>query len=295
MRSPILVLLLAGPPAVAADCPTASDAASAEAAAGEVVTAYLALDEAAFIEGRDHLRAALPCLDGALEPPAVASVHRAMGLIAFTDGDTARATRAFLAARRLDDRLPAGLDDANLPHMAFWNDADPTIPRQERSIGGNAVGWLLVDGTEATRAPTDAPYLLQQLDERGQVLLSTYAWPDDEPVALVQPPPAVPVPTLPERSPATGRRVVGATMALASLVAMGVGGSRVSEAYGTEYPGGFGHAGLPDVNTTATTGAWTLGLGSAGLVGGLTMAAWPGKRTASESDPDTTTARLGGR
>jgi len=277
-----------------ADCVVQVPPEDVEQAARAVEAAYVAVDEGAFLHAARTLERRLPCTGSPLDPPAVVVVHRAMGLIAFTERRSEAMTASFRAARRIDDALPTLLDDPSLPHWRGWQEAEPSAgPRS--LLPTDMHGWLLVDGEEQETHPSDAAWLVQHLDDDGRVLSTAYQQPGDA-LALSPapppPPPQVDTPEPPPRQPATARRLTGVGMALAGIVAMGVGSSQYASASsqaGSPHPYEFVQPD-PAVDQRASQGTWVAGAGGAGLAMGLTLALWPGRRA-----PTTQTASTAGR
>ncbi len=186
----------------------------------------------------DQALAAARCLDRVVPTGAAARLHRVVGLDAFTLQERDRATRAFAAARSVDpsfdypvSQIPAG-HPLRTYYAALPLDAGTTA---EVHVGAGL--RLYFDGQASTQRPLSWPSVAQVVGRDGEVISTTYLWPDDPlPVALgaaPEPLPTVPPePALVVEAPvedASGRKVLR-RVALLTAVAAGAayGGSRLA-------------------------------------------------------------------
>lgn len=162
-------------------------------AARDVEQRWLHLDEAGMQLARSRLAPLIGCLDVPLEVRDAVAVHRARGILAWVDGDTDAALRAFRAVHRLQPgwTLPEDLLPREHPLWRIYEAA----AEDEGDDRGVALrippphGWVL-DGVvlpepEAPRAedgrllrdyelPADRAFLLQLREDGGGIRYSGY-------------------------------------------------------------------------------------------------------------------------
>lgn len=169
-----LGLLLASQSAAAA-CPRALSPDELARMLSTADAAFADLDATTFAEALASARAGVACVDKSLSAGQVAAYHRAEAFQAFLDRDHAGAVqhfRAMLAASpgyRLSEQIaPEGHPLRTDFEIAQGLPAEPTrkLPPPEK-------GSLRVDGRLTDQAPLALPYVLQQVDESGAVLVST--------------------------------------------------------------------------------------------------------------------------
>lgn len=149
-------------PVAQAACPAPTPMAELAAHVDDSTLSFATLDEEGFIESSDALLVDLPCLSEIAGQQDAASIHRALAMRAFWDGDDAGATSSFRAARRLEpnhvisDKIaPEGGPLATL----YAGASSPSV----RMTGVSAPSWttVYVDGDRASRRPSDAPAVVQ--------------------------------------------------------------------------------------------------------------------------------------
>lgn len=162
----------ARPARAACSSPTTPDEVARHLSSADV--AFAELDADAFTGALGQARSAIPCLDRPLTAGQAAAWHRAEAFQAFLERDHATVVqhfRAMLAAspgyRLSEDIAPEGHPLRIDFEIAQGLPAEPT-----RELPAPREGVLRVDGRLSTQAPRTLPYLLQQVDEQGRVLVS---------------------------------------------------------------------------------------------------------------------------
>ncbi|NOY26561.1 MAG: hypothetical protein GXP62_11865 [Oligoflexia bacterium] len=173
------------------------------------------MDAVSFRSALSLVRSSIPCLSGPLAESQAAAYHRAEAYDAFLNRDHAAVVqqfRALLSASpgyRLSDQVaPDGH-----PLRTDFEIAQGLPTEPSRPLPPPVAGSLRVDGRASTQAPVALPFLVQQVDDEGNVLTSALV----EQGSTLTPYPALqqPVPTL--RS--GGKRRVGVPLVAAALVA----------------------------------------------------------------------------
>jgi hypothetical protein len=156
-----------------ADCPTdplgtsLSQAASMEAA-------FIAIDDTAFDAAYAKLKTAVPCIAEPLGASDAVTLHRAMALGSFVDGDDAASRRSLTAVRVLQPGWtpPVSLMAPGTPIRDIWDGTKPDDPRAP--IPAPPPGGFRIDGSAATDVPTQRAYIVQAVDANGKVDLTRY-------------------------------------------------------------------------------------------------------------------------
>jgi hypothetical protein len=177
-------------------CPDDRRTAFVQAAVG-VEQAWLGLDGPGFEVHRNRLGRFVACVDVPLTAADALLLHRARALVAFVDGDTEGARRAFAAIHALEPSwTPPAEIPPDHPLRALWQDAvdDDEDPKILRFRAAPTHGWAL-DGTRFPRPgdpqdvidtyglPDDRAFVLQLFDEHEAVSYTGYHFsPADVPV-----------------------------------------------------------------------------------------------------------------
>jgi hypothetical protein len=149
---------------------------------GDAVTraesAFVEMDEGAFVTASSDARVTVDCLADVLTPVQVAGFHRVNALQAFLRGDHGRATLDFRAVLGTQPgyQLPQEIAPAGHPLRRDFEASAQYAEGEPFALPTPSSGWLLVDGQRSTRAPGGRPFLLQWVNEDGLVSLS--AWVD---------------------------------------------------------------------------------------------------------------------
>lgn len=178
------------PPPLPCETPAAEVASQAASA----LTAYGTGDDVAFYAGVQRAQAGLGCVHEALSPAQAAVIHQAMGVLAFSQSDTATAVaslRAAMAARPerpLPDTITSAVPQLDALQRQATAAGAPTTQAFSPVLGART----LIDGKAASAGPTDAPYLLQVLWDSDQNVHWTGYFPVGSPaptLTLLAPPP----------------------------------------------------------------------------------------------------------
>jgi len=150
-----------------------------ESALSELEAAYG--DDSGWVEATDGFRRALECADQQVTAVQAARIHRAQGLIYFTDGVRDRTTLSFSTARTLSGAPEFELPGIELPDQhplrELWR-AAPTA--DETDTAPHAVGGTLwFDGANTAQRPTQRATFVQYLPEEDGVASSAYLLPGD--------------------------------------------------------------------------------------------------------------------
>lgn len=225
LGSALVGAAVTSPPALAQDCATPSSAAVLALDLGRLERAYDGMDPTTVQAVARDVRGYLPCLAEPVDRALAGRLHRAFGLQAWLDRNTAGVTPArlfFAAARDVDSdyTFPPDLVGPDDPEQREYIAFALGAGRREKVTIPS--GWeFRVDGRPDAERPLDWPTLVQWLDADGRLVLSRYLLPADPtpappgaPVAKApEPPPApvatappAPAPTAPAPPPATVER-----------------------------------------------------------------------------------------
>lgn len=231
-----LTLLLAGTLS-AAECPAAMDALLEQAEAG--IAAFEDMDAEGFETAVYEVREMVGCPEAAVDSYLVLRLHLLMALDAYTDRELGRAQEAFRAVLVADPtwRPPSSLAPRGNPLRQVYDFAAKDQPGPSADLAEPTEGSFYVDGLPATVRPSDRPFVLQWIDDYGNVRWSQWlpagahlpievlaAMHEDDPMDVFRqaPPPVEDDPSvLPPPEPGGGR---GASVALLS----GAGGMAVA-------------------------------------------------------------------
>lgn len=203
-----------------AACPEDPDGVVVTSTAA-VEVAFVHVDDEAFGVAARQLREALPCSAQTYDREAALFLHRAYALMSFVDGDRSQTQRSFRALRRLDPSWipPEALIPPGHPLAAIWDNSEPVAGAEPVRVELAPDGGWLVDGRVRQAVPIDAGFLLQGLDEDGDVLLTGYYMsPSEIPLADLRAFAAVPSRVSPRRKKA---RLIGSVAS--GIVALGGG------------------------------------------------------------------------
>ncbi|MCB9689045.1 MAG: hypothetical protein H6738_12830 [Alphaproteobacteria bacterium] len=199
-----------------------------------------ALDADALSAALEDADGVVPCLAEPLSPDPIARWYRVSAIHLLVSGDDAAAAAMFRAARGLQ---PAHVLDPTLaePIREAWAAAVPGT--QTRVLPRPAEGSFAVNGTAATVAPEDRPYVVQWFADDGAIRGTALVGPGQKlpfPVAPAPVPVPVPVPApapvvvapapapVPVAEPQRGHASRG--LALASLGTAVVAGGAIATA-----------------------------------------------------------------
>lgn len=169
------VALGLGTPAMGAP-PCAEKVSSAafyeQVASGD--TAYIRMDIEAFQEARRQASQMIPCLDESLTPAQAAGYHRLEALGAFLGRDHAGAVASLRSVIAAAPGYQLSLEIAPTGHplRMYFEIAEGSKSAPPVALGPIARGWVTVDGATSTSWPVDRPYLTQQFDSAGGVMVS---------------------------------------------------------------------------------------------------------------------------
>jgi hypothetical protein len=170
----MLLSLLLAAAASGASCPVAMDALLEQADAG--IASFEDMDADGFQRAVHVLREQIACPEAAVDAELARRLHLVMALDAFTDQEPARAREAFRAVLAADPtwRPPASLAPLGNPLRVLFEEARRDDPALGADLAEPTVGSFYVDGVEATERPSDRPFVLQWLDEHGNVRWSDW-------------------------------------------------------------------------------------------------------------------------
>lgn len=137
--------------------------------------AFADLDADVFGEALSSVRAGVPCVNKALTAGQVAAYHRAEAYQSFLDRDHAGAVQHFRAmlAAAPGYRLSEEIAPEGHPLRVDFEIAQGLPAEATRSLPAPTSGSLRVDGRLTDQAPRALPFVLQQVDDSGKVMLST--------------------------------------------------------------------------------------------------------------------------
>jgi len=248
-----------------AECPGDS-LQSAVQSAGELELAYVNLDEAGFDATSARVREAIPCIRAELSSPDAFSLHRALGLVAFVEGDDSGSRKSWAAVRSLrpgwqpaDSLMPSGH-----PLRELWDAAIPggeLVPLERAPAGG----WV-VDGVRTAEVPAHHAFVLQGFDADGQVIHTGYHR------SLAE----VPVFEPPDLSRRRRVRVVGSAGAGALLLGAAAASLVAADARNRAMDAHTPYEELPGLRTLNHVGIAT-GIGAGVAAVGLATVVWGGR------------------
>jgi len=161
-----------------AACPSTSADLGASLEVAEA--AYADMDTAGFLAATNRVTAEANCLAESVPRSTIARLHRVEGLRAFVDKDAERAAEAFASARAIEPgyTFPEAIVPAGHPVRASYASQDPASGTSS-ALAAPAVGYLSVDGRNASQRPDGRPVLAQLVGADGGVVQSRYLWPGD--------------------------------------------------------------------------------------------------------------------
>lgn len=167
-------LALLSVPAVAA-CPRELSPDELARLLSTADAAFADLDAEVFSVALASVRAGVPCVNKALTAGQVAAYHRAEAFRSFLDRDHAGAVQHFRAmlAAAPGYRLSEEIAPEGHPLRVDFEIAQGLPAESTRSLPAPTTGSLRVDGRLTDQAPRALPYLLQQVDDSGKVMVST--------------------------------------------------------------------------------------------------------------------------
>ena len=193
--------------ALAQDCPEPVSATDLVRSLERAEQAFAAVDVPTFLAETDTLRGQLPCTRERIPRNVIASLQRTEGLRNFIDRTGSRSEQAFAAARAIepDYAFPDTLVPADHPILGSY-DAIPVESGYYLSVPAPAEGYLHFDGRPGASRPLAWPAIIQVYGARGEVLTTTYVWPEEAlpsyPVEpLVADTPADPIELVPTELP----------------------------------------------------------------------------------------------
>ena len=259
--------------AFAGPCP-ADAVAQGVSAANRVELAYGSDRNAEFDVAREELVWLVGCFERPVNTEEAPQIHRAMGLIAFSDGDRASARRSWAAVRHHE---PYWIPTFTLTHSqdaiaAVWKESEAYDPSYDPLPDIAPATWT-VDGAPLAAAPSDRAFILQAFDGhlRGRYsayLTTTAGAPAD--VKDPGPPPWAVMTT----AAGGGVLVAGTAIALANLAQ---GNRLVDQANAATTTAAYeaalarrsaAEAGLTAGLVTTGTGVALVGVGVVGVLGG---------------------------
>ncbi len=164
----LLTLLLASAVAVA-DCPVPLDVIGQQADTG--VAAFEDMDAEGFEVAIRQVREQVGCPAAAVDSSIVLRLHLLMALDAYTDQDAQRAQEAFRAVLAADPtwRPPSSLAPRGNPLRQIFDAALRDGQAPSADLAEPTLGSFYVDGLPATTRPSDRPFVLQWIDDDGNV------------------------------------------------------------------------------------------------------------------------------
>ncbi len=237
----ILSLLIASV-ASAADCPATLDDLHQPLEAA--VSAFEDMDAETFGAALEVFEELVRCPDGAVDAMLVRRAHVVMALDAYMAQDSERTKAAFRAALAADPSFELSWDLAPRGNLLreLFDDSKKHEAGASAELAKPTSGSFWVDGLPSTTRPSDRPFVLQWIDEHGNVRWSQYlpegahlpievlaAMHEDDPmdVFTVAPPPISGGPgdsALPTADPNAGNGASVALLASAGGVAIASGG-----------------------------------------------------------------------
>jgi hypothetical protein len=174
-----LALAAVAPRVARAECPTATTTADLVAAIEQSTQAYAAVDTEAFRSASDRVVATVPCVRDGIARHLAAELHRHVGVVAFVAKDRDRATRAFSAARGIEEtwRFPEFVVPTGHPIATMYEETAP--PTAWEDVPAPAEGVVTIDGVESTTRPVGVPTVVQIYDANGSITTTAYVWPED--------------------------------------------------------------------------------------------------------------------
>jgi hypothetical protein len=138
-----------------------------------VELAYASFDEAVFTENIGLLRGSLDCLDATLTSAEILSIHKAVGLLNFANGDDDLSVESWRSVRSLSPSFvpPADLMPENSPLRNIFTRAEPS--ESIVAISPLQEGAWHVDGQRVNAVPTQRAFVLVAASDH-QVLYSGY-------------------------------------------------------------------------------------------------------------------------
>ena len=142
------------------------------ATAQTVVQAYIEFDEVSFTENIGILRGSLDCFDDTLSSTEAITVHQAIGLLNFANGEDERSLKNWHAVRSIDPSFIAAYDlmpESSPLRKIFMHGETPS---KTVSITPLRHGDWYVDGEQSNVVPSQRAFLLVAVF--GPILLNAY-------------------------------------------------------------------------------------------------------------------------
>ncbi|MBN2799845.1 MAG: hypothetical protein JXX28_11930 [Deltaproteobacteria bacterium] len=142
-----------------------------------------------FIEISKQVQDMVPCLEEKLRPDLAARIHRVMGLrVRIVDNDVDRARMAFAASRKLTPkyRFPEDMVASGDPEHADYSAIPVALDITAHAMRPSE-GTLRFDGRQTLDRPATFATIFQHIDDKGQVLETSYLWPGDPTPAYFSP------------------------------------------------------------------------------------------------------------
>ena len=152
--------------------------------------AYADMDLEAFQTARVNARQMFACLDEGITPAQAAGFHRLEALGYFLARDHANAVSSLrsLNAAAPGYALSAEIAPPNHPLRMYYDIAEKLVSLPPQPLPLAKSGWTEIDGSTATAWPTDRPYLIQNFDDSGKVVLSSFQTTGTAPAGVLSEP-----------------------------------------------------------------------------------------------------------
>jgi len=169
----ILTLLIAS--AIAgAQCPVAMDVLSEKVDAG--ISAFEDMDSAGFETSIHEVRELVGCPEAAVDADLAMRLHLLMALDSYTGQELGRAQEAFRAVLAADPtwRPPSTLAPRGNPLRQVYDAAVKDVAQPSADLAEPTEGSFYLDGVPTTTRPSDRPFVLQWIDDHGNVRWSNW-------------------------------------------------------------------------------------------------------------------------
>lgn len=169
----LLTLLLASV-AAGATCPASLAQISEQAESG--ISAFEDMDDQGFGVAVEEVRELVACPDSAVDGAVASRLHLLMALDAYTDQESERAREALRAVLAADPSfsLSSSLAPWGNPLREIWDQARRDQAGPTADLAKPTEGSFYVDGLPATARPSDRPFVLQWIDDHGNVRWSDW-------------------------------------------------------------------------------------------------------------------------
>lgn len=243
----MLLPLLIVSASYAADCPATLDDLHQPLERG--LEAFENMDADGFEAARLQFEELVQCPDGAVDAMLVRRAHFVMALDAYMAQDSERTKAAFKAVLAVDPTFSLSWDLAPRGNLLreLWDQARKEESGDGAELATPTTGSFWVDGLPSTTRPSDRPFVLQWIDEHGNVRWSQYlpagahlpievlaAMHEEDPMEVftaAPPPPSKPGPVIPAPDDdASGQAGSVILLASAGGVALASGGLYLASA-----------------------------------------------------------------